>query len=137
MIIIIILLLLIINNEKSKINNRRNRTAKSRKNRNTWRKGKLQVLGNIGCGHQTSGDEKRIRKQYFKQRRKLSETKLCSINLIKGVNTGAAPRVRYSRPFLKWMGDGTQRKGPKDKKADNHAKVFQLRDDTDRFYVPR
>ena len=30
---------------------RRNKTAKSRKNSNTWRKRKLQVLRNIGNGH--------------------------------------------------------------------------------------
>ena len=36
----------------------RNRTAKPRNNQNTWRKGKLQVLGNTGSGHhQTSGDK--------------------------------------------------------------------------------
>ena len=46
-------------NEKwKKTNNGRNRTRKSRKNKNAWRKGKLQVLGNIGSGHhQISGDE--------------------------------------------------------------------------------
>ena len=34
-----------------KTNNGRNRIVKSEKNQNTWRKGKLQVLGNIGIGH--------------------------------------------------------------------------------------
>ena len=29
----------------------RNRTTKSRKNRNTWKKGNIQVLGNIGSGY--------------------------------------------------------------------------------------
>ena len=41
-------------------NYRRNKTAKSRKNQSAWRKGKLQVHGNIGSGHhQTSGDERK------------------------------------------------------------------------------
>ena len=41
-------------------NNRRNRNAKSRKNQNVWRKGKLQVLGNGGSAHhQTSRDKKK------------------------------------------------------------------------------
>ena len=39
--------MLIMKNGK-KTNNRRNRTIKSRKNQNAWRKGNLQVLGNIG-----------------------------------------------------------------------------------------
>ena len=47
------------NKKQGKTNNGRNRTAKSRPNQNTWRKGNLQVLGNIGSGHsQTSGDER-------------------------------------------------------------------------------
>ena len=53
------------NNEKWKeTNNRRNRTAKSRKNQNAEGKGKLQVLGNTGIGlHQTSVDERKIKKR--------------------------------------------------------------------------
>ena len=39
-------------NEKwNTTNNGRNRRAKLRKNQNAQRKGKLQVLGNIGSGH--------------------------------------------------------------------------------------
>ena len=32
-------------------NNGMDRTVRSRKNQNTWRKGNLQVLGNFGSGH--------------------------------------------------------------------------------------
>ena len=47
-----------------KIDNRRNRTAKSGKDQNTSRKGNLQVLGNIGSGNrETSGDEKKKKPQ--------------------------------------------------------------------------
>ena len=48
------------NNEKRKMtNDGRNRTTKSRKNQNAWRKVILQVLGNIGSEHcQTGGDER-------------------------------------------------------------------------------
>ena len=46
-----------------KRNNRMNRNAKSGKNQNIWKKGKLQVLGNIRNGHhQTSRDERKNRK---------------------------------------------------------------------------
>ena len=41
------------NNEKREMtNDGRNRTSKSRKNKNSQRKGNLQILGNIGIGHQ-------------------------------------------------------------------------------------
>ena len=44
----------------------------------------------------------KIQKEYLSRSRKLLETKLSSINLIKGINNWAVPQVRYSRPFLKW-----------------------------------
>ena len=43
------------------------------------------------------------KKGYFRRAKKLLETKLCSRNLIKGINTWTVPHVRYSRPFLKWI----------------------------------
>ena len=43
----------------------------SRKNQNTWRKGKLHVLGNIGSGHHpTSGDQKKKKKKRKKKKEK-------------------------------------------------------------------
>ena len=44
---------------KEETNNRRNGIAKSEKNPNAWRKGKLQVLWNIGTGHERKC-EKRV-----------------------------------------------------------------------------
>ena len=44
----------------------------------------------------------KIRKDYLRRTRKLLETKLCSRNLMKGINTWGVPLVRYSGPFLKW-----------------------------------
>ena len=56
-----------VHNEKlEKRNNRRNRTTKSGKNLNAGRKGKLQVLGNIGSGHHQSRDKRKIRKWYLR-----------------------------------------------------------------------
>ena len=45
--------------------------------------------------------KEKIKKKYFRRTRKLLETKLYSINLIKGIYTLAVPLVRYSGPFLK------------------------------------
>ena len=91
-------------NEKwKKTNNGMNRTVKSRKNRNIRRKGKLQIVGNTGRGHhQTSGDERKNNKKYFRRTRKLLETRLCSRNLIKGINSWAVALVKYSGQFSKW-----------------------------------
>ena len=38
---------------------------------------------------------KDIKKEYLRRTRKLLETKLCSRNLIKGINTSAVPLERY------------------------------------------
>ena len=46
-----------------------------------------------------------IRKEYFRRRRQLLETKLSSRTLIKGINTCVVLLVRYSGPFLKWTRD--------------------------------
>ena len=50
-----------VTNEKQKMtNNRRNRITQSRKNQNPQRKGKLQILWNIGSGHhETCGDKRK------------------------------------------------------------------------------
>ena len=88
--------------KRKKTNSGRSKTAKSRKNQKFQRKRRLQVLGNIGSGHhQTSEDEKKKQKQYLSRSRKLLETKLYRLNLIKGMNTWAVSFVRYSGLFLK------------------------------------
>ena len=46
--------------------------------------------------------KERIKKEYLRRTRKLLKTKLSSRNLIKEINTWAAPLVRYSEPFVKW-----------------------------------
>ena len=43
-----------------------------------------------------------IKKKFFGRTRKLLETKRCSRNLIKEINLGRAPLMRYSGLFLKW-----------------------------------
>ena len=53
------------NNEKRETTrDGRNKTTKSRKNQNAWRKGSLKILGNIGSGHhQTCGDKRKNEKR--------------------------------------------------------------------------
>ena len=83
-----------------KTNNERNRTAKAKKKiLNVWKKGKLQVLGNIGNGHhQTRWNERKIRKEFFRRTGKHIKTKLCSRNLRR--NDWAVRLVKYSGQFL-------------------------------------
>ena len=59
-------------------------TIKLRKNPNAKSKGNRQVLENIRSGHhQTSGDERKIKKDFLRWTGKFLETKLYSRNLIK------------------------------------------------------
>ena len=45
--------------------------------------------------------KEKIQKEHLRRTRKLLEIKLCSRNLIKGINNWAVSLVRYSGPFLK------------------------------------
>ena len=49
-----------------------------------------------------AGMKEKIEEEYPRRTRKLLKTKLSSRKLIKGINTCAAPLVRYSGSFLKW-----------------------------------
>ena len=103
-------------NEKwKKKNNGMNRTAESVKNQNALRKGKLQVLGNIGSGHhQTSGEKI---KEYLRRTRKLLETKLYSRNFLKIIDNWAF----LLGIILKVDKGGTQTNEPEGKKVQDDA----------------
>ena len=62
----------------------------------------LQVIRNIGSGHdQTNGDERKNKKKKNHRRtRKLYETKLCGINLIKDIKI-CPPYLQDSRDHSK------------------------------------
>ena len=78
-----------------------------------------------------------IRKEYLRRTRKLLETKLSSRNLIKGINTWAVPRVRYSGPFFKWTRDELKQMDQRTRKLMTMHKALHHRDDVDRLYVSR
>ena len=79
----------------------------------------------------------KIRKEYLRRTRKLLERKLSSKNLIKGINTWAAPLIRYSGPFLKWTRDELKQTDQRTRKLMTMHKALHPRDDVDRLYVPR
>ena len=123
------------NNEKRKnTNNGRNRTTKPRKNQSAWRKGKLQVLDNIGGGHyQISEDKRKIAKEYHRRTIKLLKTKLCGRNFIIGIKIRIVPLVRYLGPFLKWTREELKEMDQRTRNQMMMYKVLHPRDDIDRY----
>ena len=81
--------------------------------------------------------KEKIQKEYLRRTRKLLETKLCSRNLIKGINTWTVPLVRYSGPFLKWTRDELKQMDQRTRKLMTMHKALHPRDDVDRLYVSR
>ena len=79
----------------------------------------------------------KIQKEYLRRTRKLLETKLSCRNLIKRINTWAAPLVRYSGPFLKWKRDELKQMDQRTRKLMTMHKALHPRDDVDRLYVSR
>ena len=78
-----------------------------------------------------------IRKEYLRRTRKQLETKLSSRNLIKGIDTWAVPRVRYSGPFLKWTREELKQMDQRTRKLMTMHKALHPRDDAGRLYISR
>ena len=81
--------------------------------------------------------KEKTKKEYFRRTRKLLKTKLCSRNLIKGINTRAIPLVIYSGPFLKWTREELKQMDQRTGKLMTMHKALYPRKDVDRLYVPR
>ncbi len=62
-------------------NNGMSRSVQSGKHQNTWRKGKLQISGNIRSGHHQT------KKGILQKNNKFFDTKHCRRNLFKRINT--------------------------------------------------
>ena len=81
--------------------------------------------------------KEKIQKEYLRRTRKLLETKLSCQNLIRGKNTWAVPRVRYSEPFLKMTSDEHKQMDQRTRKLMTMHKALHPGDDVDRLYVSR
>ena len=79
----------------------------------------------------------KIENEYLRRTRKLLETKLSCLNLIKGINTWAVVFVRYSRPFLKGTRDELKQMDQRTRKLMTMHKALHRRDDVDGLYVSR
>ena len=78
-----------------------------------------------------------MKKDYLRRARKLLETELYSMNLVKGINTWSVPVVRYSGPFLKWTREELTQMDKRTRKLMTMHKVLHPRNDVDRLYVSR
>ena len=81
--------------------------------------------------------KEKIKKEYLRRTRKLLGTKLCSRNLIKGINTWAVPLVRYSGPFSKSTTEELKQMDQRTRKLMTMHKALNPRDNIDRIYVQR
>ena len=61
-----------------------------------------KYLGIFKVDMKSGYERKKMKKEYLRRTRKLLETKLCSRNLMKEINTWAVPHVRYTELFLEW-----------------------------------
>ena len=76
---------------------------------------------------------KKKRNEYLRWRRKLLETNLYSRNLIKGINTWAAPILRCLGRFLKWTKEKLKQMVQNTRNL-ALQKTLYLRDDTERQF---
>ena len=73
----------------------------------------------------------KVEKVYIRRTRKHFETKICSTNFSKGINSCEVPLVRYSGLFIKWRRKEIKEKDQKRGKLMTVYKVVHPRDDID------
>ena len=73
----------------------------------------------------------KIKKEYLRRTKRLFETKLSYRNLIKRIDTGAVPLVRYSGRFLKWTRGELKQMYERTRKLMTMRKALHHRDDVD------
>ena len=81
--------------------------------------------------------KEKIKKEYLRKARKLLETKLCSRNLVKGINTWVVFLVRYSGPFLKWTREELKQMVQRKRRLMTMYKALHSIDVIARLYVLR
>ena len=80
---------------------------------------------------------KKIREKYPRRIRKLLETKLCSRNLIKSINTLAVALVRYSGSISKWTREELWQMDKNTRKLMTMYEALNPRDDKDKLFMLR
>ena len=101
-----------------------------RKRTNTWASWKLRPSNKWRW-------KKKLRRSISGEPESLLERKLCSENLIKGINTWAVPLVRYSGRFLKWTRDELKQINQRKRKLMTMHKALHPKADVDRIYVSK
>ena len=115
-------------------NDRKSKTAKSRKNQNTQRKRKLQVLENIKSGwHQSIGDE--IKKKRISQlSEKASWNQSLQLESRREDKYLGCSSFKIFRTILKMDKGRTSTNGPKEKKLMTMHKTLHSRDVIDKLF---
>ena len=106
-------------------------------NQNARRKGHLQILRGIrNWHHHTDWNErKNLKREYLKRTRNWLETKLCSRNLVKGIDTCAVPLATYSGTFLEWTKEELKQMEQRTRKLMTMIKTLHPWNDVKTQYV--
>ena len=119
------------NQKWKKTNNGSNRTNKSRKTRNAWRKGNLQVLWNIESGqHQTCEDERKNKKSVSQMNEKTSRNQALQLKTYQR----EVRLVRYSGRFFKWTREELCQINQRTRKLMSIHKALKSKDDINHMY---
>ena len=101
-------------------------------------KGTYKDLGIVEAYAKKQAEMKeKIKKDCLRRTKKLLKTKLCSKNLIKGINTWNVTLARYSGTFLKWTSEGFKQMDLRTRKIMIRHKALHPRDEVYRLYVSR
>ena len=118
-------------------NNVRMKTAESGKYQNTCWEGKLQILGNIGSGHdQTSGDERKNNKSVLQTKEKTSRNQpMQQKSYERNKPLGNLHCNTLWSVFLKWTWQELRQINQKKRKSMTKRKTLHGKDDIDRQTV--
>ena len=81
--------------------------------------------------------KEKVRKEYFRQIKKILKSKLNSGNVETTINSRALAVIRYSAGLIKWTKDELRTIDRKTRKAMTMHRVLHPQGDVDRLYIPR
>ena len=78
-----------------------------------------------------------VSKEYIRRLRKVLKSKLNGENLVRGVNTWAVSRLRYTAALVSWRKSELQAIARKTRKLFTIYGALHPKSDVDRLYIPR
>ena len=79
----------------------------------------------------------KVKTEYLKRVRKVLETKLNGLNIIKGINTWAVTLLRYSAAFIDWNCTELTQLDRRTRKLMTMHNALHPKSNVDRLYIPR